>query len=137
MIGDVNFFLYDDEEDDEAYCVGEVDIMIAGVHDRGKGIGRAVVSSFLHYIQRNLDGVLDEYRTSRPSQSAESPKLKQLMVKIKADNTPSIALFKSIGFVQEGDINYFGEVKLVLRDFEKVFAVAPQGYSELVYSRRS
>lgn len=136
MIGDVNFFLYDDE-DDEGCCVGEVDIMIAGVQDRGKGIGRAVVSSFLHYIQRNLDGVLVEYKTSRPSESAELPKLKQLMVKIKADNAPSIALFKNIGFVQEGDINYFGEVKLVLRKFQEVFAAAPEGYTELIYSRRS
>ncbi|KAK5656307.1 hypothetical protein OQA88_4687 [Cercophora sp. LCS_1] len=136
MIGDVNFFLHDGE-DEEGFCVGEVDIMIAGVQDRGKGVGRAVVSSFLHYLQRNLDGVLTEYKTSRLGDNAELPKLRQLVVKIKADNAASIALFKSLGFTQEGGVNYFGEIKLVLHDFEKVFAAAPEGYAELIYSRRS
>lgn len=59
--------------------------------------------------------------------------LKMLMVKIKAANAHSIALFRSLGFVQEGDVNYFGEVKLVLQDFDSLTATVPEGYIELVY----
>ena len=152
MVGDVNFFLYafdgdDDEEEaggEEAggndekhlprYCVGEVDIMIANHQDRGKGLGRAVVSAFLHFIRCHLGDILGEYAGDADAQS-RSLGLKMLMAKIKADNAGSIALFRSLGFVQEGDVNYFGEVKLVLRDFDEIAATVPEGYTELVYTR--
>ncbi len=142
MVGDVNLFLYpyegDDDGDEEQsaeleFCVGEVDIMIAGQQHRGKGMGRAVVHTLLQYIARNLDGILDEYAQDKGVQ--EAPKLKLLMAKIDEGNSKSIALFKSLGFEQEGQVNYFGEVKLVLRGLDRFEAEVPEGYAELVYSR--
>ncbi|EGO61166.1 hypothetical protein NEUTE1DRAFT_144431 [Neurospora tetrasperma FGSC 2508] len=148
MIGDVNLFLYpnDDEEeqaDDRFQCIGEVDIMIASHDHRGKGLGRTVVSGFLQYISRNLEEILHEYYTSEREQAGTAtnspmlkPRLRMLMAKINKDNSRSIALFKSLGFEQEGDVNYFGELKLVLRDLG-AYATAnvPEGYAELVYER--
>ncbi|KAK1778340.1 GNAT domain-containing protein [Copromyces sp. CBS 386.78] len=154
MIGDVNLFLYpNDDEEDQAdgnwfQCIGEVDIMIASEEHRGKGLGRAVVSGFLQYIARNLEGVLREYYTgerelansnnnNNDSPMLKRPRLRMLMAKINKDNAKSIALFKSLGFEQEGDVNYFGEVKLVLRDLGAYAARnVPEGYKEVVYERR-
>ncbi|KAJ4414539.1 hypothetical protein N0V85_003100 [Neurospora sp. IMI 360204] len=154
MIGDVNLFLYpnDDDEEDQAVddwfqCIGEVDIMIAAHDHRGQGLGRAVVSGFLQYISRNLEGILREYYTGEREQQAGStttttnspmlkPRLGMLMAKINKDNTKSIALFRGLGFEQEGDVNYFGELKLVLRDLGAyASANVPEGYAELVYKR--
>lgn len=141
MIGDINFFLYpwDDEEPEDdgvdtggthpSYCVGEIDIMVASQEDRGKGIGKAAVSTFMHYIWSNRLAILREYH-----QAATQPELKFLMAKIKATNTHSIALFKSLEFEQEGDVNYFGEVKLVLHDLERL-ATPPEGYRVVGYTR--
>ncbi|CAK7204068.1 hypothetical protein SEUCBS139899_006819 [Sporothrix eucalyptigena] len=127
MVGDINFFLTPYEEDDgtESGFSGEVDVMIAGLGDRGKGYGRSSVTAFLHYIlQRQRDAILTERAGSFP--------LRQLVVKIQATNAASIGLFRSFGFVQKGDVNYFGEVELVRTDLT---AEAPQGYSEHVYHR--
>ena len=156
MVGDVNFFLYpyDEEDGEEAddsgkrpiapaprLCVGEVDVMIADAKDRGRGLGRATVSAFLQYILRNLGGILAEYRLDGRDEVPHAPApdrevaLKLLMAKIKADNSGSLALFKSLGFQQEGDVNYFGEVKLVLHDLNIIREMLPDGYSELVYHR--
>ncbi|KAK3328404.1 GNAT domain-containing protein [Cercophora scortea] len=144
MVGDVNLFLtpYDDDNensnDDSAdrvsYVEGEVDIMIADAKHRGQGMGRAAVGAFLGYVAQGGD-------TARHKQVV--PKLRMLVAKINAGNGKSIALFKSLGFEQEGDVNYFGEVKLVLRDDdngnslrEKISVVgAPEGYAEVVYTR--
>lgn len=139
MIGDINFFLYpwDDEPEDDgadsngtppSYCVGEIDIMVASQNDRGKGLGKAAVSTFLHYIWSNRAAILREY------QAEAQPELKFLMAKIKATNAHSIALFKSLGFVQEGEVNYFGEVKLVLHDLDHL-ATPPDGYRVVQYQR--
>ena len=149
MIGDINFFLYpfdDDEEgaaasDPEAdYCIGEVDIMIADQAHRSKGLGRASVSAFMYYIFQNLQSILQEYSTadSRPPPAGGSPKelkLKMLMVKIKAGNAGSIALFKSLGFVQQGEVNYFGEIKMILENFDQISSTALEGYKEIDYIR--
>lgn len=154
MIGDINFFLYpwdgEDEDEDEqhgtnangpaqqqqGYCTGEIDIMIAGHQDRGRGLGKAAVSTFLHYIWTNLDAILGEYQPSASGQTDGAPRLKLnlLMAKIKATNVHSIALFRSLGFEQEGDVNYFGEVKLVLHDLDRI-STPPEGYRVLDYSR--
>lgn len=152
MVGDINLFLYpwDDDEDEQGgaldaggqaqpscyYCTGEIDIMIAGHNDRGQGLGKAAVSAFLHYIRSNLDAILSEYRSSPSGQAEGAPrlKLKSLMAKIKATNAHSIALFKSLGFEQEGDVNYFGEVKLVLEDLDSL-ASPIEGHRVLGYSR--
>ncbi|KAK3685951.1 GNAT domain-containing protein [Podospora appendiculata] len=147
MIGDVNLFLtpYDEDEDeDEAYCVGEVDIMIADAQHRGQGVGRAAVGAFLAYVSRNLDGILAEYSLSCSLEEGRGgdhdqakPKLKMLVAKINAGNGKSIALFRSLGFEQEGAVNYFGEVKMVLRadDLRERMSIAPEGYMEVVYRR--
>lgn len=142
MIGDINFFLYPSDDDDapDGDCVGEVDIMIAGQGDRGKGLGKAAVLTFLHYIWTNRDGILGEYQageTSLPKGGGgESLRLKVLMAKIKADNVGSIALFKGLGFEQEGDVNYFGEIKMVLKSFDSLDE-APEGFQVVEYHRPS
>lgn len=139
MIGDINFFLYpwdDEPERDEPdasgapprYCVGEIDIMIASGNDRGKGLGKAAVPTFMHYIWSNRAAILREYQPAAP------PELKFLMAKIKATNTHSIALFKSIGFEQEGHVNYFGEVKLVLQNLDRL-VTPPDGYRVMDFKR--
>ncbi|KAK3944199.1 GNAT domain-containing protein [Diplogelasinospora grovesii] len=151
MVGDINFFLYpydsdgsDNSTDDDGLC-GEVDIMIANPNDRGKGVGRAAALAFLHYIFSHLPLILNEYHTPNDHQkenirpdSKGGSRLKQLMVKIKADNTHSINLFKSLGFQQDGEVNYFGEVKLTLTEFDafREENVVPEGYVELVYQQQ-
>ncbi|KAI1092477.1 GNAT domain-containing protein [Rostrohypoxylon terebratum] len=120
MIGDVNMFLSpwtaDSEEEagekGPSYCVAEVDIMIAEPRYRSKGLGRAAVALFLLYVRRHLGAILNEYRGE-----GEEVKLKEVCAKINKDNAASIALFKSLGFTQRGEANYFGEVEFVLEAF--------------------
>jgi RimJ/RimL family protein N-acetyltransferase len=141
MVGDVNLFLYPYEDEDEeqppsatpGFCVGEIDIMIADQQHRGKGFGRAAVQTFVQYIFRHLDAIMREYAADKDMPSP--PKLKMLMAKINQGNATSIALFRNLGFEQEGEVNYFGEVKLVLRHMDGFAANVPEGYAELVYSR--
>lgn len=149
MVGDINFFLYpwddDDEEEEDgkvgekegtesSWCVGEVDVMIANYEDRGRGLGKAAVSTFLHYIWSNRDAILAEHQAATSTGHSRRLEMKLLMAKIKATNAPSIALFKSLGFEQEGDVNYFGEVKMVLRDFGSI-AKRPEGFEVVEYVR--
>lgn len=140
MIGDINFFLYPSDDDDapDGCCVGEVDIMIAGQGDRGKGLGKAAVSTFLHYIWRNRHEILGEYQSGEASlaKTGGSSRLVVLMAKIKSDNVGSIALFKGLGFEQEGDVNYFGEIKMVLKSFDGLENV-PDGFQVVDYRRSS
>ncbi|KAI1391470.1 GNAT domain-containing protein [Hypoxylon trugodes] len=134
MIGDINLFLtpWDDDEDEQqgqepekgekTYYTAEVDIMIADSSHRGKGIGRAAVSTFLVFVRRHLDAILAEYanadNTATTTTPTSTPALREVVAKINASNTGSIALFKSLGFVKKGDVNYFGEIRMVLADFE-------------------
>ncbi len=153
MVGDINFFLYPLEDDDEdalraggdggqlglegepapRYCVGEIDVMIAEEKNRGRGLGKVAVSALLHYIQRSLAQILQEYDALREGQLH----LKLFMVKIKESNTSSIALFKSLGFQQQGPANHFGEIKLTLGDYSLLASKAPENYVEKIYSRPS
>ncbi|KKP01386.1 hypothetical protein THAR02_06501 [Trichoderma harzianum] len=108
MKGDINFFLYladEDDDDDEVAepresstirLTGEVDVMIANTQHRGKGVGEAA-----------------EYARGEKL-DVEKVQLVGLMAKIKQENTGSRALFKKLGFTQEGEANYFGEVKMVM-----------------------
>lgn len=140
MIGDINFFLYplDDDDAPEGHCMGEVDIMIAGQGDRRKGLGKAAVLTFLHYIWSNRDEILGEYRSGETGlvEAGQGLRLRRLMAKIKADNVGSISLFRGLGFEQEGGSNYFGEIKMVLKDFEAIGKV-PEGYQVVDYHRPS
>ncbi|KAJ9143835.1 GNAT domain-containing protein [Pleurostoma richardsiae] len=150
MVGDINFFLHpwDEEDPDEdghtaaateadrgrgvTLCAGEVDIMIADHSHRGRGVGRAAVSAFLRYIRSNLTAILEEYASDKDVRQA---KLRLLMAKIKESNAGSIALFKSLGFVQKGDVNYFGEVTMVLEDLERISSMPAEDYEEVGYTR--
>ncbi|WDK12518.1 acetyltransferase [Colletotrichum graminicola] len=143
MIGDINFFIYpddDDGDDDEATqaaaegsYVGEVDVMIASKDHRGKGIGHAAVTALLTYVHRNKERIIAEYVEGEgKSGEGKMPELKGLMVKIKEKNAASIALFRRLGFVQKGVANYFGEIKMV-GQFSAVKAT--KEYREIVYSR--
>ncbi|KAK0636351.1 GNAT domain-containing protein [Bombardia bombarda] len=166
MVGDINIFLNPDDEEEEEKegiekveekefaCIGEIDIMIANARDRGRGVGRAAVLAFLKYMSQNREGILREYyadyngaapaaagnEEGRRSGSGEGPKLKfkALVAKIKEGNVKSIALFKSLGFEQEGEVNYFGELKFVLHDpfgAGSANITCPDGYAELRYAR--
>ncbi|CEI69412.1 unnamed protein product [Fusarium venenatum] len=112
MRGDINFFLYPFESDDEddttdtqGWVTGEVDVMIASPSHRGQGLGQAAVCALLVYIRKHIDGILAEY---------EAKELKGLMVKIKEGNKSSRALFEKLGFVQKGEVNYFGEILMTI-----------------------
>ncbi|KAJ3947017.1 methionyl-tRNA synthetase [Colletotrichum fioriniae] len=165
MIGDINFFIYpydndDDNEDEEGQAaaaaaneglyVGEVDVMVASKEHRGKGIGHAAVTTLLTYVHRNKARILDEYvqreeegkemTTKKAAAAAAAAQLKGLMVKIKEGNAASIALFRRLGFVQKGEVNYFGEIQMVLGDLDEFVASSAGGkaadeYHEVSYSR--
>nr|CEG05613.1 unnamed protein product [Fusarium clavum]CEG05984.1 unnamed protein product [Fusarium clavum] len=117
MRGDINFFLYPFESDDDEestgtqdWVTGEVDVMIASPSHRGQGFGRAAVCALLVYIRKHIDGILAEYGAKE---------LKGLMVKIKEGNKGSRALFEKLGFVQKGEVNYFGEIMMTI-EWEEV-----------------
>ena len=113
MRGDVNFFLYPSDDDDEIQgrgsLMGEVDVMIAHTDHRRHGLGRAAVCALLVYIQRHLDQILQQYADGQ-----QKGQLRLLMAKIKEGNAGSRALFEKLGFRQDGEVNYFGEVKMVM-----------------------
>jgi methionyl-tRNA synthetase len=143
MKGDVNFFLYLDDDDDDGSeqqggshirLRGEIDVMIAGQQHRGKGTGEAAVRTILAYIQKNLTGILDEYAQGE-NLDKDKIQLVGLMAKIKEDNTGSRGLFKKLGFKQEGEANYFGEVKMVMswEEVEGVGMADGLEYREVAY----
>jgi hypothetical protein len=74
----------------------------------------------MHYIQRHLPSILEDYTQSQSytGRTKEKIRLLQLKVKIGSKNEESIKLFESIGFlkVEEGP-NYFGEFELVFEGF--------------------
>ncbi|KAL8288696.1 hypothetical protein RB597_000686 [Gaeumannomyces tritici] len=153
-----------EEKPPPAY-VAEIDVMVAAPQHRGKGVGGAAVAALLRYVRRNLDGILGEQQqqqhlrgssssgmassaaaaaaatTIDETTASSSSSLRLFMAKIKADNGASIALFRRLGFEQVGPVNYFGEVKMVLRDVDGAAAAGgpppPPGYRELEYRRSS
>lgn len=120
MRGDVNFFLYPAEQEDRGdgprgeatgrWLVGEIDVMIAEREHRGRGLGREAVWAMLAYLCRHKDEMLAEYQ----QQHDDGARLKGVMAKIKQGNAGSRALFDGLGFRQQGGVNYFGEVTLVM-----------------------
>lgn len=119
MVGDVNLFLVDDDEDEEEQVgeqaekrkavIGEVEIMIARSDARGKGLARETLVGFMWYIMASLSSILAEYAGGQTQVNY----LKYLRVKIDKDNTRSLALFERVGFTRtSAEPNYFGEVEM-------------------------
>jgi RimJ/RimL family protein N-acetyltransferase len=126
MIGDVNLFLYEDEEqasdDAEAngqitaksnrvnVIVGELEIMLAHKPARGQGLAQEVLLAFMWYIVTSLTRILEEYHAGS---EAEACHMKYMRVKIDQHNVQSLALFQRLGFKKIGEEpNYFGEVEM-------------------------
>lgn len=110
MVGDVNCFLFEDEDDEGV--VGELELMIAEPGYRRKGIGRKALRVFMGYIHRHWEEIAAEFASS--SSSVTQRRLSYLRVKINQENTGSIRLFEGLGFEKVGDgkANFFGEVEL-------------------------
>ncbi|KAM0328509.1 hypothetical protein ACHAQA_004916 [Verticillium albo-atrum] len=143
MLGDVNFFLYPHDDDEEGDFIGEIDVMVAEAGDRGRGVGFGAVTALMEYVLQHVDEVLSEHvrgegkKKQNPGGDARAPRLRGLMAKIQAGNDKSIALFRRVGFTQKGGVNYFGEMEMVLEDFEALAwrAEEREGYREGVYRR--
>lgn len=115
MVGDVNCFLFEDEDDEEgAGVVGELELMIAEPGYRRKGIGREALRVFMGYIHSHWGEIAAEFHSASSASTATARKLSYLRVKINQENTGSIKLFEGLGFEKEGDgkANFFGEVEL-------------------------
>jgi RimJ/RimL family protein N-acetyltransferase len=114
MIGDVNLFLVEDEEDEareRSSIIGEVEIMIAREDLQGKGYGKAALLVFLWYIVRNQESIVQEY--AKGVQLQAGLVLRHLRVKIDMNNTRSIKLFEGVGFRKISEKpNYFDELEL-------------------------
>lgn len=127
MIGDVNLFLSEEEEEDEdgnlveqpsgaaKKYIGEVELMIADTQRQGKGYGRAVLQLFLSWIVGRPSEVVREKLLQEGS--LDGPEIRgeltKLRVKIHQTNLRSLALFKSLGFKRlREEPNYFGEVEM-------------------------
>ncbi|KAF3039963.1 hypothetical protein E8E11_000995 [Didymella keratinophila] len=115
MIGDVNLFLYDDQDDEEEGqienspkpVIGELEIMVASSSHRGRGLAQETLRAFMSYIQSQLPRIGSEFA------GAKGMQLKYLRVKIDKDNARSLKLFERVGFVRtSAEPNYFGEVEL-------------------------
>eukprot|EP01132_Coremiostelium_polycephalum_P000802 gene802-997_t len=101
MVGDINIFFNDFEE----LGTGELEIMIAEPSSRRKGLGKEAIGIMMEYAIKNLllDGIVSGGGVER------------FIVKIGQENQPSITLFKNhFHFIQQGDVNVFGEVNLLL-----------------------
>ncbi|KAF3034699.1 hypothetical protein E8E12_005503 [Didymella heteroderae] len=115
MVGDVNLFLYDDEEDEEQSpdehrprrVIGELEIMIARRDHQGKGLALETLRAFMSYIQSHLPAISSEFAGAR------GVEWRYLRVKIDKDNARSLKLFERVGLVRtSAEPNYFGEVEL-------------------------
>jgi RimJ/RimL family protein N-acetyltransferase len=120
MIGDINLFLFEDNEaspttdspEISSNVIGEIELMIARKDLHRQGYGRAALLTFMHYVLLNWNQIAAEY-SSKADDSASLPALAYLRVKIHQSNQRSIALFERVGFEMVGDApNYFGEVEL-------------------------
>lgn len=124
MLGDVNLFLHKDDsevnEKGQLRMTGEVELMIAKKEHQGKGLGRASLVFFLHYVLRHQEEIMREWlESSGTLNRTSSPTLSTLRVKISQTNAPSIKLFESVGFIKKLDApNYFGEFELVLQKMD-------------------
>ncbi|KAI9818081.1 MAG: hypothetical protein M1827_000706 [Pycnora praestabilis] len=131
MLGDLNLFLTTEEDG----VVGEIEVMIATKLHQGQGFGRSGLVAFLTYIGSHEEDILWDYGEQNGAKS--DGWIRYLRVKIDKDNTRSIKLFESIGFVKIAkEANYFGEFELRV-DFQELQGVLKrfkvEDYRELTY----
>lgn len=138
MIGDVNLFLRQEEEDDDngdygdhaegngeknSKIIGEVELMIAEKQHQRHGYGRAALLTFLRYIALHRREIAADFlhrEVSSDDNADNGRDIDCLSVKIGQTNHRSLALFESTGFVKVSDTpNYFGEFELRLEKFER------------------
>lgn len=126
IIGDVNLFLADEDEDyneeedvlgGPRRIAGEVELMVADRLNQGRGYGRTALLMFLHYVVTHRQQVVAARRGTEEGDC----ELTSLRVKINKDNLKSLKLFEHTGFVKTSQKpNYFGEYELVLDDLDSV-----------------
>lgn len=122
MIGDINLFLFADEEEDNSGgdlsttgVIGEIELMIPDPATQRQGYGRRSLITFMHYILIEWSSIAQEYSSGQDCKPKHThpPKLEYLRAKINDSNVRSIRLFESVGFKKIGETaNYFGEVEL-------------------------
>ncbi|KAJ6263398.1 N-acetyltransferase [Drechslerella dactyloides] len=121
LIGDVNLFLYEDDEglDGEVPkgMVGEIEVMIARAEHQGQGLGKIAVLTFMLYVLRHQERMLNQ---SNGSSAGSQKVLKRLRVKIGKDNVKSLVLFQKLGFKRTA------EEPNVFEEFELRLAVEPR-----------
>jgi len=110
LVGDVNLFLYEDDEDEEGGgLVGEIELMIALPQQQNKGLGTSVVLLFMWYVLLHQEEIA--------GQKGAGKVLRRLRVKINKGNNRSIRLFERLGFKKTSEKpNYFGEMEMVMTD---------------------
>jgi RimJ/RimL family protein N-acetyltransferase len=107
LCGDINAFFSQYFESDwhDLECasptatglVAEINLMIAEKECRRKGIAREAVYMFSNYILTNMKNV------------------RLFIAKVQLDNTASIGLFQSLGYVEFKRVECFNEVHLIKR----------------------
>lgn len=110
MVGDVNCFLIDEDDQDEAiespseHKQAELEVMIVDKANRGCGFGSEAVYLMIQYCYQHLDQL----------------NVNKFVVKIGEENAASIRMFERLGFVNFKYIKPFKQVclKLELDVFE-------------------
>jgi RimJ/RimL family protein N-acetyltransferase len=100
MVGDVNCFVLEDTDDEEATepkFVGELEIMIVERRHRKRGLGIESMRLMMAYCLRHL-----------------ADRLSSFMVKIDETNIPSINMFEKLGFKRHKYVQAFKQVTLKL-----------------------
>ncbi|PRP79611.1 hypothetical protein PROFUN_12801 [Planoprotostelium fungivorum] len=107
MCGDVNLFFHSflneeeesnkEEEHNEAnpYQTGEMEVMIAEVKSRGRGVASEAIHLMMSYAHHHL-------------------RTKVFLSKIGEDNEKSRRLFAKLGYRQTAEPNYFREITMQL-----------------------
>ena len=122
MIGDVNVFIStessDEDENEVLRTTAELEIMIPGVENRGKGFGIEAVYLMINYCVQNLLTVLP---------------ISYFHVKINEDNHASIKMFEKLGFEKYKYIKVFKEQCLKLEVNESTFQTSELGIRTLKF----
>ncbi|XP_067671120.1 N-acetyltransferase 9-like protein isoform X1 [Haliotis asinina] len=104
MVGDVNLFF---NEEGEKH-VAEIEIMVAESSARGRGLGKEALLSMMRYGVAVLG-------------------LTKITAKIGYSNSPSLAMFNKLGFIEVSRSDMFKEVTLELMVDDKAKGVIQSG----------